>query len=88
MVCMWCSLEVDIVVASLLEVLLMASNNSMRGKETFLQSRQTVERANRTGLNFSIIYITRRPNCKIDKPSFINKISRVLETQSAISYFS
>ena len=30
------------------------------------QVHKTVERANRTGLNFSIICIICRPNCKID----------------------
>ena len=40
----------------------------------FNSRSETVERANRTGLNFSVILIIHRPNCKIDRLSLIKEI--------------
>ena len=61
------------------EIMVDVSRNDMFNmfftKERKLFELYNVERANRTGLNFSIIGIIRRPNCKIDELSLINKIS-------------
>ena len=54
----------------------------VNGKWEFQIQHITHERANRTGINFSITFIIRRPNCKIDRAKFIKKKQRVVEIRS------